>query len=197
MSARGAVAHVVACRMAHAVACLLAVASLVAGCGIGPTGVMDGGEPAVGFQPSTRLYFVSGERLRAVSRPLPWPPLKETLELLVKGPSSAEQRRGLRTELAPGTDTLGKVTSEAAKVHISLTAPSPVPSPAPPQEPQERAPARQLSRDLWLGQLTCTAASALAARSNIDPDAVTVVIQRGKAERFGSFRCSEFPRAPG
>lgn len=173
-------------------ACLLAVVSLAAGCGIGPTGVIDGGEPAVGFQPSTRLYFVSGARLRAVSRPLPWPPLKETLELLVKGPSSAEQRRGLRTELDPDGDTPAKVTSDAAKVHISLTVPDPSPVPA----PAERAPPRQLARDLWLGQLTCTAASALAARSNIDPDAVTVVIQRGKAERFGSFRCSEFPRAP-
>ncbi|MEU8380249.1 hypothetical protein [Streptosporangium sp. NPDC048865] len=179
--------------LARAVAVLLAVVSTVAGCGIGPTGVTDGGEPAVGFQPSTRLYFVSGERLRAVSRPLPWPPLKETLEMLLEGPVPAERRRGLRTELDPGTDALGRVTSDAAKVHISLTVPEPVPSPAP---PQESAPARQLSRYLWLGQLTCTAASALAARSNIDPDAVTVVIQRGRAGRLGSFRCSEFPRAP-
>lgn len=175
---------------ARKVACALAIAALVAGCGISPTGVLDGGEPAVGFQPSTRLYFVSGARLRAVSRPLPWPSLKETLALLVNGPTSAELRQGLRTEVEPGTHQPSKVTSSAAKVHISLADPIPIPI------PREATPVKPRSQELWLGQLTCTAASALAARSNIDPDAVTVTVQRGKAERFGSFRCSEFPRAP-
>jgi hypothetical protein len=154
--------------------------------------VLDGGEPAVGFQPSTRLYFVSGARLRAVSRPLPWPSLKETLNLLVNGPTSAELRQGLRTELEPGTHQPSKVTSSAAKVHISLADPILTPVPI----PREATPVKPRSQELWLGQLTCTAASAMAARSNIDPDAVTVTVQRGKTERFGSFRCSEFPRAP-
>jgi hypothetical protein len=45
-----------------------------------------------------------------------------------------------------------------------------------------------------MGQLTCTAASALAARTNIDPDAVTVTIQQAGVARTESFRCSEFPR---
>ncbi|GLW05678.1 hypothetical protein Misp01_08080 [Microtetraspora sp. NBRC 13810] len=167
-------------------ACLLAVAATVAGCAIGPTGVIDGGEPAVGFQPSVRLYFVSGARLRAVSRPGPLPSLKETLNLLVDGPSTAERRQGLSTDLSPEEGTPDQVTADAARVRISLAVP-PVARPRPSPEP--RVP------PLWLGQLTCTAANALAARANIDPDAVTVVIRRGEAQRFGSFRCSEFPRA--
>ncbi|GAA5040494.1 hypothetical protein HNP84_007564 [Thermocatellispora tengchongensis] len=166
----------------------LAAASLLAGCAISPTGVMDGGEPPTGFQPSTRLYFVSDARLRAVSRPMPWPSVRDTLDLLLEGPTSAERRQGLRTELQPGMDTPAEVTSDTARVRITLADPVPV--------PRESAPVRSRSQNLWLGQLTCTAASALAARSNIDPDAVTVVIRRGRAERLGSFRCSEFPRAP-
>jgi hypothetical protein len=50
--------------------------------------------------------------------------------------------------------------------------------------------------DLWRGQLTCTAASAVAARENIDPDAVTVAIQAKGAKRGDSYRCSDFPRGP-
>ncbi|MFI0419028.1 hypothetical protein [Spongiactinospora sp. 9N601] len=169
------------------------VLMLMAGCGISPTGVLDGGEPAVGFQPTTRLYFVSGARLVAVSRPLPSPPLQEALDLLVAGPTAAERRRGLRTGLDPEQDAVGKATSDAAKVRISLQDRIPVPVPAP--APSEGPPTDQ-PQDLWLGQLTCTAAAALAARSDIDPDAVTVTVQRGKGARLGSFRCSEFARAP-
>jgi hypothetical protein len=197
---------------ARKVVCLTVVAALAAGCAISPTGVLDGGEPAVGFQPSIRLYFVSGTRLRAVTRPLPWPSLKESLNLLVDGPTSAERRQGLRTELDGRAGRPRKVTSGAAKVRISLdavpVAPVPVdaapvpdsgpvdPAPVAKPVPAEVAPVRPRSLELWLGQLTCTAATALAARSNIDRDAVTVTIQRGKAESLGSFRCSEFPRAP-
>ncbi|PZG40955.1 hypothetical protein C1I98_22200 [Spongiactinospora gelatinilytica] len=167
------------------------VLTLMTGCGIRPTGVLDGGEPAVGFQPTTRLYFVSGARLVAVSRPLPSPSLQEALDLLVAGPTAAERRRGLRTGLGPEQDAVGKATSDAAKVHISLQDRIPVPVPAP-----SEGPPTDQSQDLWLGQLTCTAAAALAARSDIDPDAVTVTVQRGKGGRLGSFRCSEFARAP-
>ncbi|RBQ17821.1 hypothetical protein DP939_23465 [Spongiactinospora rosea] len=162
------------------------------GCGISPTGVLDGGEPAVGFQPTTRLYFVSGARLVAVSRPLPLPSLQETLDLLMAGPTAAERRRGLRTGLDPEDDVVQKVTSDAAQVHISLRELPPAPLPAPSEGP----PPGDRTQPLWLGQLTCTAAGALAARSNIAADAVTVTVRRGKRERSGSFRCSEFARAP-
>jgi hypothetical protein len=159
---------------------VLAVTSLLAGCGITPTDVMDGGEPAIGFRPSTRLYFVSGSRLRVAIRPIPWPPLKDTIKLLFDGPNAGERARGLVSELQPGGIPI-KVTSGQAKVHISLPLPKPM---AVPQRPGLR---------LWIGQLTCTAASALAARTDIDPDAITVVIQQ-TPDQIGSFRCSQFPR---
>ncbi|WP_062430624.1 hypothetical protein [Herbidospora daliensis] len=170
---------------------LLAALLLVAGCGISPTGVQDGGEPATGFQPSIRLYFVSGQRLKAVTRPMAWPSLKETLNLLVDGPSEPERRLGLATQLTDWIGGVGSVTADDAKVRITVEAPATVPVPVP--APREAYPA-QRDRLLWLGQLTCTAAAALAARSNIDADAVTVEVRRGR-EGFGSFRCSEFPRA--
>ncbi|AWS40906.1 hypothetical protein [Streptosporangium sp. 'caverna'] len=188
-----------ACRAPVVLALMLA--SLAAGCGITPTGVRDGGAPAVGFRPSTRLYFVSGARLQAVIRPIPWPPLKETLNLLMDGPSAAERGRGLRSELRPGAETPIKVTSGQAKVRISLprpepaeiSGPAPVPAPGPARPvPMQASPVPRST--LWMGQLTCTAASALAARTNIDPDAVTVTIQQAGVARTESFRCSEFPR---
>jgi hypothetical protein len=184
----------------------LVLGMLAAGCGITPTGVRDGGAPAVGFRPSTRLYFVSGARLQAVIRPIPWPPLKETLNLLMDGPSAAERGRGLRSELRPGAETPIKVTSGQAKVRISLprpepsevSGPAPAPVPVPAQGTARPVPMQQASptprSTLWMGQLTCTAASALAARTNIDPDAVTVTIQQAGVARTESFRCSEFPR---
>ncbi|WP_157518083.1 hypothetical protein [Herbidospora mongoliensis] len=170
---------------------ILLLLVLLAGCGISPTGVQDGGEPGSGFQPSMRLYFVSGQRLKAATRPMPWPSLKETLNLLVDGPSRQEQQLGLGTELESWIGTLGKVTSDDAKVRIAVEAPTSSAAPMP--VPRETI-AAQRDRLLWLGQLTCTAAAALAAQSNIDPDAVRVEVRRER-ENFGSFRCSEFPRA--
>ncbi|MFG1875560.1 hypothetical protein ACGFIV_12055 [Sphaerisporangium sp. NPDC049003] len=157
--------------------------ALVAGCGITPTDVMDGGEPAIGFRPSTRLYFVSGSHLQVVTRPIPWPPLKETLDLLLDGPTSAERERGIVSELQPAHAPT-KVTAGQAKVRISLPVPKPVAVP--------QGATRSI---LWIGQLTCTAASALAARTDIDPDAITVVITQSGAGALGSFRCSQFPRS--
>ncbi|MFJ2030785.1 hypothetical protein [Streptosporangium sp. NPDC087985] len=180
-------------------ALVLVVTLLAAGCGITSTGVVDGGEPAVGFRPSTRLYFVSGSRLQAATRPIPWPPLKDTLTLLMDGPSAAERGRGLRSELRSDAETLVKVASDQAKVLITLPVPKPspvLPVPAPrvtEPTPREARPSAFPST-LGMGQLTCTAASALAARTNIDPDAVIVVIQWTGGRRLGSFRCSEFPR---
>ncbi|MEV7968670.1 hypothetical protein AB0O34_22190 [Sphaerisporangium sp. NPDC088356] len=176
--------------------------ALVAGCGITPTGVTDGGEPAIGFRPSTRLYFVSGSHLQVVTRPIPWPPLKETIGLLLDGPTAAERKRGIDSELTPDY-TPTKVTASQAKVRISLPLPKQAAAPqdtrpmptAVPQDtrPMPTAVPQDTRPILWIGQLTCTAASALAARSNIDPDAITVVITLG-GQSVGSFRCSQFPR---
>ncbi len=124
---------------------------------------------------------MSGSHLRVVTRPIPWPPLKETLDLLIDGPTAAERARGIGSELQP-VYTPTKVTAGQAKVRISLPPPKPMAMP-------------QGTRSiLWIGQLTCTAASALAARTDIDPDAITVVITQSGARSIGSFRCSQFPR---
>ncbi|MGI5154134.1 hypothetical protein [Microbispora sp. CA-102843] len=178
-------------RTSRAAAALAVVimSTTAAGCGIAPTGVRDGGEPAVGFRPSTRLYFVSGARLRAVTRPIPPLTLKETLDLLLDGPSADERKRGLRTDLLPDVHGPLKVSAGRARVLITLPPPRPTPAEAP-LLPSTDVPRPELS----LGQLTCTAAGAVAARENIDPDAVTVVFREPGISRTESFHCSEFPR---
>ncbi|WP_067168891.1 hypothetical protein [Microtetraspora niveoalba] len=176
-------------RRAAAALAVVAVASTAAGCGIAPTGVRDGGEPAVGFRPSVRLYFVSGARLRAVTRPIPSLTLKETLDLLLDGPSADERERGLRTDLITGVHGPLKLSAGRARVLITLPPPQPTPTRAP-----ELFPTDDTRPDLSKGQLTCTAAGAVAARENIDPDAVTVVFRQGEGGRTESFHCSEFPR---
>ncbi|WP_433498608.1 hypothetical protein ACQP1K_27655 [Sphaerimonospora sp. CA-214678] len=165
------------------------VVSTAAGCGIAPTGVRDGGEPAVGFRPSTRLYFVSGSRLRTVTRPVPPLTLKETLDLLMDGPSADERKRGLRTDLLPDVHRPLKVSAGRARVLITLPPPRPTPAEVP-QLPSTDVPRPRLS----MGQLTCTAAGAVAAWENIDPDAVNVVFRTPGISRTESFHCSEFPR---
>ncbi|MEU6414673.1 hypothetical protein [Microbispora sp. NPDC046933] len=174
---------------AAAVLAVVVVSATAAGCGIAPTGVRDGGEPAVGFRPSTRLYFVSGARLRAVTRPIPPLTLKETLDLLMDGPSADERKRGLRTDLLPDVHGPLKVSAGRARVLITLPPLRPTPAEVP------RFPSTDVPRpDLSVGQLTCTAAGAVAARENIDPDAVTVVFRQPDIGRTESFHCSEFPR---
>ncbi|WP_433221131.1 hypothetical protein [Microtetraspora malaysiensis] len=176
-------------RAAAALAVVVVSSMAAAGCGIAPTGVSDGGEPAVGFRPSVRLYFVSGARLRAVTRPIPSLTPKETLDLLLDGPSAYERKRGLRTDLIADVHGPLKVSAGRARVVITLPPSRPYPTAAP-----ELLPAEVPRIDLSMGQLTCTAAGAVAARQNIDPDAVTVVFRHGGIGQNESFHCSEFPR---
>ncbi len=165
---------------------------LVAGCGISPTGVQDGGEPASGFQPSMRLYFVSGQRLRAVTRPMAWPSLKETLNLLVDGPSEQERRLGLDHQ-PRHLDRHRAAASPRTRPRCGSPSTSPTTAAVPVPAPREAAVPGQRDRMLWLGQLTCTAAAALAAGSNIDSDAVTVEVRRGRGE-FRLFPLLGVPR---
>ncbi|MFJ4685217.1 hypothetical protein [Streptomyces sp. NPDC088789] len=78
--------------------------TLLAGCGVRPTGVLDGGESAGGLTKGLRLYFVSQSgRLEAVSRPgvevsrLTDP--RSVLKFLLEGPTQAEREAGLSTLL--------------------------------------------------------------------------------------------------
>ncbi|SDK04203.1 hypothetical protein SAMN04488074_104100 [Lentzea albidocapillata subsp. violacea] len=75
------------------------VALLVAGCGVQPSGVDDGGEAPTGVAPGVTLYFVDarGElqpQLRETGR---LGTVSEALNLLLLGPGGSN----LRTEIAP------------------------------------------------------------------------------------------------
>ncbi|WP_150255646.1 hypothetical protein [Nocardiopsis deserti] len=76
-----------------------AAALLVAGCGVQPTGVTDGGEAPTGVAPGATLYFVdaSGE-LRPQQRDTGGlGSISEALALLLAGPGGS----GMRTEIEP------------------------------------------------------------------------------------------------
>ncbi|GLF99441.1 hypothetical protein [Streptomyces yaizuensis] len=85
----------------------LAAALLTTGCGVPPTGVLDGGDPAGGLTQGMRLYFVSHTgRLKPVPRPDIDPSeLKDpgdVIELLGDGPSETERATGLTTLVPQG-----------------------------------------------------------------------------------------------
>ncbi|WP_420708697.1 histidine kinase dimerization/phospho-acceptor domain-containing protein [Streptomyces sp. NRRL S-1813] len=102
-------------------------ALLLAGCGISPTAPTTAGAPASGaLQPGTRthdarLLFVGPTGLRYAARTFTssiGP--QEAIDLLLKGPSPAERKRGLTT-LVPAMKV--RVTAEAGRngvVHLRL-----------------------------------------------------------------------------
>ncbi|GLF99440.1 hypothetical protein [Streptomyces yaizuensis] len=103
----------------RAVMITLAALLLATGCGVRPTGVLDGGDPAGGLTKGMRLYFVSPTgRLEAVPRPDIEPSKAGdpagVIKLLGGGMSDAERAAGLTSEV-PGrtyaeTDKEGRVS---------------------------------------------------------------------------------------
>ncbi|MEU5976837.1 hypothetical protein [Streptomyces sp. NPDC047315] len=101
---------------------------LLAGCGVRPTGVVDGGQSAGGLTKGLRLYFVSqAGRLEAVARPdIPLETLSEpvqVLKLLGQGPTQAERESGLSTLV--GADFYYgrydvRVRADRVTVHVPL-----------------------------------------------------------------------------
>lgn len=91
----------------------LALALAVTGCGVQPTGVVDAGEPARGQMPGgtdsttpnasdvgPRVFFIfEGNVLPTVQAGLPTGDADVALTALLKGPSVADQRKGMYTEL--------------------------------------------------------------------------------------------------
>lgn len=126
---------------------LLVAAS--AGCGISNTGPVQAGPPASGIQPpgasarSARLYYTSPYGIRAVSRltDRPLSPL-QALELLLKGPTSAEHQRGLTTHVPPIRRLHATATDGVVDVYL--------PQPVSIEDLDVAA----------LSQITCTAAHA-------------------------------------
>ena len=100
---------------------LIAVVLLLAGCGVRPSGVGDGGEAPTGVAPGVTLYFVDGhERLRPQPRPTGHlGSISEALALLLTGPGGSD----LHTEIAPVSATRVSVTptTEVIELMVPLT----------------------------------------------------------------------------
>ncbi|WP_282793927.1 hypothetical protein [Streptomyces sp. CC224B] len=164
---------------ALALALVLALTALLTACGVRPTGVIAGGDPATGLTRGLRLYFVDSGGLRGVSRPNPGiEDLGGALKLLGEGPDGDERRRGL-TNLVELADI--DVSGEGTRVTY-------------------RSPAASFDTDrdrLPNGQLVCTLARAQSYLSSRDekrrirPDDVQVTLVNAE-RRFGPYRCSQF-----
>lgn len=140
----------------------LAVACLLAGCGIRPTGAVDAGEPATGVPSGGQVYLVDGDgQLRAVTRTgLGGGNPELVVQSLLLGPDSRERAAGLTTDLPAGM-TLVEVdfTADAIGVTVSV-----MPDP--------------LSK-LAVAQLTCTV-QAVFGRAKVT-GGVTIGSAGGKA----------------
>ncbi|MEU7185816.1 hypothetical protein [Streptomyces sp. NPDC045369] len=109
---------------------LLVPALFLTGCGIAPTGYVQAGAPAQGIrQPGTdtytaRIFFLSPLGIHAAARPADGPVgPQEALDLLMKGPTPAEQARGLVSVVPPMPGRLTAVPETGA---VSVHLPTPV-----------------------------------------------------------------------
>ncbi|MFI8895781.1 hypothetical protein [Streptomyces paradoxus] len=149
-------------------------------CGIPTTGVVEAGGPASGIPPITQVYFVRGDTLVAVPRSIAYPSDPgAALRLLMLGPTSAEARQGITTEV-PGLPT---------------STPVPTPTADESRDPSSDAPAVTVNGDTLTvklpsgisglertatRQLICTAAAAhLLGRPSAGPVTVQVAGDSG------------------
>ncbi|MFJ3905451.1 hypothetical protein [Streptomyces sp. NPDC090025] len=162
--------------LALALAVTSALTVVLAGCGVRPTGVVTGGEPATGLTDALRVYYVHGTRLQGVSRPdTPITEAAGAMKLLAAGPTRAEADRGLVNLVEIGSY---EVTGEGTRVTL-------------------RARGSSFGTDrarLSNGQLVCTLARAqsfLHQDRGIRTDDVQVTLD-GDDGRLGPYRCSQF-----
>ncbi|MER0244189.1 hypothetical protein AAHZ94_19720 [Streptomyces sp. HSW2009] len=169
-------------RRAVAATLLPLATALLAGCGIRPTGVLDGGDAPSGLTKGMRLYFVSQTgRLEAVSRPdMPAYTVTEPasiIKLLGAGPNESERASGLATLLYGGNY---EATVKGKSVTVRAT--------------DEYLDATDVGDRNLAGQLVCSIARAQAVgdttgTTRTDDIRVTVSSLNG---RMGSFVCSDF-----
>ncbi|MEU7199190.1 hypothetical protein [Streptomyces sp. NPDC045470] len=121
---------VIASYLALFVTVLLVPVLFLTGCGIAPTGYVQAGAPAQGIrQPGTdtytaRIFFLSPLGIHAAARPADGPVgPQEALDLLMKGPTPAEQARGLVSVVPPMPGRLTAVPETGA---VSVHLPTPV-----------------------------------------------------------------------
>ncbi|MZE75949.1 hypothetical protein [Streptomyces xinghaiensis] len=96
----------------------VAVAVLLAGCAIQPSGVTRGGEAPTGVAPGVTLYFVDAHgqlrpQLRRTGR---LGTVSEALALLLSGPGTS----GLRTEIAPSATPRTVVTTTPDTIRLMM-----------------------------------------------------------------------------
>ncbi|MGP3691492.1 GerMN domain-containing protein [Streptomyces sp. IBSNAI002] len=90
-----------------AAALAAALAALLTGCGITPTGPVPSGGPATGVTArneadAVRLYFASPHGIRQASRPATGTATPQrALDLLLEGPTENERARGLANHVPP------------------------------------------------------------------------------------------------
>ncbi|MFD8556590.1 hypothetical protein ACFV1N_04755 [Streptosporangium canum] len=144
-------------------------------CGVGPTDVIDAGEPARGFIQGTRLYFVQDDRLVSVGRPEGPLEAAEAVELLAGGPTSKESERSFVTRLPKNMAVRVNDDGFALDKSVSMLVGG-----------RWLPPVSRLSR-MATGQLVCTIAAATAAKRGMDVNDVRVTVP----DR-GQVRCEDF-----
>ncbi|PRY38922.1 hypothetical protein [Umezawaea tangerina] len=99
----------------------LAVVLLLVGCGVRPSGVVDGGDPPTGVAPGVTLYFVNarGElepQLRETSR---LGSISEALSLLLTGPGTSSLHSEIADTPAPRVTVV--TSSQVIRLVLPLT----------------------------------------------------------------------------
>lgn len=99
-------------------AAVTAAVTLLAGCGVTPTGVTSAGQAPTGVAPGVTLYFVdSDERLQPQARPTTrLGTISYALSLLLSGPGVSD----LHTEITPTTTTIVSVTTAPDVIELRV-----------------------------------------------------------------------------
>ncbi|AHI01124.1 hypothetical protein GCM10010174_12720 [Kutzneria viridogrisea] len=150
---------------------LFAAAVLAAGCGVRPTPVITGKDAPRGVIAGTHLFFVSEGKLRDVQRPLTSTSFDttSTLRTLLAGPTDAERKDGLSSELP---------------TEAKLTTGNPAPDYAFTVQVFSEVPLSELALD----QITCTALVAQNAYGGQTPQ-TSVRIYQFRGEGPTTRRC--------
>ncbi|MFF8912230.1 hypothetical protein ACF08M_02660 [Streptomyces sp. NPDC015032] len=151
--------------------------ALSTGCGVGSTGPVPAGAPASGLWADSlshyaHLYFVGPYGIQAVLREVSAPVTpQQALDLLLKGPDTAERARGLITEVPP---IHGRLTARTADGAVDLFLPVPV--------------ANMTGGGLGLSQIICTTANAEVPGGKHPPDVDVRVHEAGYSTAW-TVRC--------
>ncbi|MEV4623159.1 hypothetical protein AB0J74_31180 [Asanoa sp. NPDC049573] len=98
------------------------LATLLAGCGVRPSGVITGGPAPANTISGLRLYLIADGRPALVARGLkPLQQPSEIVDLLAAGPNAAERAAGFTSEVPAGIAPV-KLTSEGTGTTVALAA---------------------------------------------------------------------------